>query len=127
MTTCYSGIVALKIMIPKTFINLYDDKDTGEVVIRALDGDHRIKYSWYFAILEKDIQEDRHKYLVEFKNLQRQNQIDKVVRQGKWLRIYVQYQNRSTVLNWLKSCNVPVYEADLKIWQRLLTDEDIEL
>lgn len=107
----------------KTFINIWEDN--GQVVIRSKQGIEYVDYEWYFCLKLSDARKkDVKKILLDLK---KSKKITRFEKQGEWLKIYCEYLRRDQVVANITSLNVQTYEADLRLWQRYLTDEDIEL
>lgn len=61
--------------------------------------------------------------------LKKQGYVTKIEKQGEWLKIYMPYNvERRKIIRFLEDqLKIQTYEGDLTMWQRWLTDTDIEL
>ncbi|MCP3684594.1 MAG: hypothetical protein GY861_18155 [bacterium] len=105
------------------FINLWDENN--QVVIKTKEGIQRIDYDWYFCVLTSDYL--KNKQVIDDFWHSRKIISNIVAEETVWTRIYVQYAQRRNVVAWIKSFIPQTYEADLRLWQRYLVDEDISL
>jgi DNA polymerase elongation subunit (family B) len=104
------------------FINIYEENN--QVVIKTKEGTQHIDYKWYFCILTKDYLENKENVDDFWKN---RKLVTDVVDEGTgWTRIYVDYPMKEQVSTWFGKF-MPTFEADLRLWQRYLVDEDISL
>ncbi|RPI82622.1 MAG: hypothetical protein EHM34_06645, partial [Nitrosopumilales archaeon] len=78
---------------------------------------------WYFTIEKKDASENRD----ILKDCLRRKAITRFEDEGTgWIRIYTPYLKRKTLILYLRSM-MKTYEDDVRLWQRYLIDNEIEL
>jgi DNA polymerase elongation subunit (family B) len=117
----------------KSFINIYEPmkegkykKNNGSFVVRTKAGSKTYTIPWYFVLKLSEIK-TRAQYNDVIK-LKKQQYVDKFEKDGEWLKVYMPYGKRREIIRYLEdSVKVPTYEGDLTMWQRWLTDSDIEL
>jgi len=95
----------------------------GSVCLSYWSGDTRMvekrEAGWYFTVLAE--QADR-KVWRKFDSL-----AERVVEDGKYLKVYVDYYEREELLEWLRDAGVEPLEADVHPVDRLVFDSDIEI
>lgn len=107
-------------IMPKKFVNIWEEN--GQVFIKTKTGVEVVKPEWYFCIRLKDAKKNRD-YLAD---LQDQGAIKKFTVEGDWVRIYCSYDARFYTIGAVKG-QMETFEADLRLWQRYLVDERLEL
>ncbi len=103
------------------FITLWEEEET--VIVRTRDGFFEFNPEWYFCIRSEDATSNRD-YLIDLKETKK---ITRFVKEDTgFVRIYVPYMQRKVLVAAIASM-MPTFEADLRLWQRFMIDNELEL
>ncbi len=108
-------------------INVWDDRRETVFLARRennLKSIDRIRVDWYFCL---SLSESKEKKSLVQRALNMGLPIKKLEPEGDYLRVYVPYPFRSDVVEYFRSKGFILYEADLKLYQRYLADNETEL
>lgn len=111
----------------RRFINIWENRERDgkyKVYLKTKEGVESFEYPWYFCLKFSDLTPS---IKTEIKDMRAAHKIKKLVKQGKWLKVYVDYERKNNMIVKYFTSMIPTYEGDLKLWQRYLIDEDIEL
>ena len=118
----------------KSFINIFEPmrakyaKNTGKFIVKTKNKTLKMTIPWYFVIKISDIKTKTQ--VKNIKALKTNRQVDKFERNGEWLKIYCPYGERRDLIRYFedsRDMRIQTYEGDLTMWQRWLTDTDVEL